>query len=604
MQREEQATKKQLCEDAIVHHSNWQEHEYEFNTKEVQATTTMKCTATQTIVKKTMDKGTQTESQETENEQVVEDNVMTTFNEDSNDIHSVHEPDSSFCEDVDDTDTEDTDTETVEFQHTETNLAPSKSAFIIYWSSLVVLLCRCLTCGVLASIKKCTVRGSLLIVEMICKNAHKNIWRSQPLINRSAHGNIKLSASVLVSSNTFIKLAKYFELADIQWITKTRYYLIQKKYLAGVVNEYWLKERHSVLSELKNSEICNLCGDGRCDSPGHNAKYLTYSMLNQANNKIVDISVVQVTEAGNSNRMEKLGFTRVLNNLENENVKINQIATDRHMQIRKYMREEQPNIQHQFDVWHFCKNIKTKLLAASKKKSCAPLLKWMKSICNHFWWACATCERDEVILREKWTSVLFHIQNKHEWTGCSKFQACVHPAISKQEAKSKEWIKPESDAFKALQTVVLNKSLLSDLKYLTEFSHTGNLEVYHSLYNKWIPKSQHFSHLGMITRSQLAVLDFNQGSNLQHAKTKNGEKRYNVSFSKITKTWSAKPIKEAKQKEYLKDMINRTLEVVSENLTLPLPDLPQNLPSNIANEPKPNKSEVINRQISRFTKRN
>ena len=51
-------------------------------------------------------------------------------------------------------------------------------------------------------------------------------------------------------------------------------------------------------------------------------------------------------------------------------------------------------------------------------------------------------------------------------------------------------------------------------------------------------------------------------------------------------------------------MINRTLEVVSENLTLPLPDLPQNLPSNIASEPKPNKSEVINRQISRFTKRN
>ena len=85
--------------------------------------------------------------------------------------------------------------------------------------------------------------------------------------------------------------------------------------------------------------------------------------------------------------------------------------------------------------------------------------------------------------------------------------------------------------------------------------------MYHSLYNKWIPKSQHFSHLGMITRSQLAVLDFNQGSKLQHAKIKNGEKIYNVSFSKITKTWSAKRIKEAKQKEYLKDMINRTLEV-------------------------------------------
>ena len=62
----------------------------------------------------------------------------------------------------------------------------------------------------------------------------------------------------------------------------------------------------------------------------------------------------------------------------------------------------------------FCKNIKSKLLAASKTKYCASLTKWIKPICNHFWWACATCEGDEVTLKEKWTSVLFHIQKKHK----------------------------------------------------------------------------------------------------------------------------------------------------------------------------------------------
>ena len=44
VKREEQATKKQLCEGAIAHHSNWEEHEKEMNTKEVQTIETILCT--------------------------------------------------------------------------------------------------------------------------------------------------------------------------------------------------------------------------------------------------------------------------------------------------------------------------------------------------------------------------------------------------------------------------------------------------------------------------------------------------------------------------------------------------------------------------------
>ena len=31
------------------------------------------------------------------------------------------------------------------------------------------------------------------------------------------------------------------------------------------------------------------------------------------------------------------------------------------------------------------------------------------------------------------------------------------------------------------------------------FSRTAILEIFHGLHNKWIPKSQHFSHLGQET---------------------------------------------------------------------------------------------------------
>ena len=105
---------------------------------------------------------------------------------------------------------------------------------------------------------------------------------------------------------------------------------------------------------------------------------------------------------------------------------------------------------------------------------------------------------------------------------------------------------PKSQAFEALQSIVFDKSILKDKLHLTQFWHTGVLEVYHSLLNKWAPKSTHFSYKGMVAQSQLAAVDFNQIQNLEQVKTKDGLSHANVCFSKMTKTGTVKPIKEAK----------------------------------------------------------
>ena len=71
--------------------------------------------------------------------------------------------------------------------------------------------------------------------------------------------------------------------------------------------------------------------------------------------------------------MKKFAFVNVLNRLKNENIKIEMLTTDRHSQIGKHMWEEDKNIDHQFDVWYFCKNIKQKLNTVSEKASCNDL---------------------------------------------------------------------------------------------------------------------------------------------------------------------------------------------------------------------------------------
>ena len=70
----------------------------------------------------------------------------------------------------------------------------------------------------------------------------------------------------------------------------------------------------------------------------------------------------------------------------------------------------------------------------------------------------------------------------------------------------------------------------------------------------------------MIARTQLAILDFNSGSNLNQATTKEGKKRYNASFSKMTATWLAKSIKQKKSDKVLQKLIFRTEERVFKNL--------------------------------------
>ena len=134
---------------------------------------------------------------------------------------------------------------------------------------------------------------------------------------------------------------------------------------------------------------------------------------------------------------------------------------------------------------------------------------------------------------------------------------------------------------------------MNDLKYLVCFSHTGEIEIYHKLYNKWVPKSLHFSFLGMACRSQLAAIDFNLRANLELSG------RENLSFSKITKTWFTKPIKVNKDKSKFARMIERVVSIVESREILPLPEIPI-LPQNIAPDDIPNKKEVLRNQKSRI----
>lgn len=498
---------------------------------------------------------------------------------------------------------EDADENNIFRKETEIPRPSPGTAFMVFWSQLLLLLDRCMVCA-----KPVTMdfryKGSMVAVTMTCSNDHKRTWHSQPMIGKGvmqyALGNIRLVCGTLLSGATFSKLQEIFRFSGIRLFAKDTFYCIQKKFVAPVVNSFWVQDNLRVIQRLCNGLTCKIAGDARCDSPGHNAKYSNYSFINQVTGEIVASNLTQVTECGNANRMEKHGFVKALTFLKDKGVKVQQITTDRHSQVRKYMRVSEPNIDHQFDPWHVCKGIKKKLAKLAKKAENRELGHWIKAICNHFWWCAATCEGNAEILREKWTSIVHHICGKHSWTANNHFHKCLHPRYTKAQNKKKKWLKSGSPAHEALKSVVFGKSLLKDLPRLTKFSHTGFLEVFHALFTKYAPKRSHFWYEGMLTRSQLAILDHNTNVGSTQALTKSGTPRYSIAFTKATKSWVAKPIARQKDKAIFHAIVERVVEACCNNEDLEMPVIPK-LPKNIATaKPDKTKEEIIRQHRSRF----
>lgn len=98
-----------------------------------------------------------------------------------------------------------------------------------------------------------------------------------------------------------------------------------------------------------------LAGDARSDSPGHCAKYGSYSVIEQRLNRVLDIQMVQSNEVPSATWCEIEGLKRTISHMDAEDLVIDTLITDRHRQIAKYLREECAEIEHLYDIWHIAK---------------------------------------------------------------------------------------------------------------------------------------------------------------------------------------------------------------------------------------------------------
>ncbi|XP_046582181.1 uncharacterized protein LOC124289621, partial [Haliotis rubra] len=159
-------------------------------------------------------------------------------------------------------------------------------------------------------------------------------------------------------------------------------------------------------------------------------------------------------EVKNSHHMELEGLKRGLSFLEQKGCAIKEVITDRHVSVKKYIREEHKDKKHYFDVWHGTK-VGKKLEAAAPKSGCAAIRPWIKSTTNHI---------------------------NFVFTG--------------------------SKPYKAFMEVVSSGYLVRDLPNQSPVYQTKALEVFHSVINHSAPKNTHCFYAAMVMEAVMLGLHF------------------------------------------------------------------------------------------------
>lgn len=190
------------------------------------------------------------------------------------------------------------------------------------------------------------------------------VWLSAPVgkstfLKSHAMGKSNCYCSRLLQRKQFSEDIEFFEAnAGIAGLGKTSFNILQGNYIVPSVLSYWQYIQNLYLQSIKDKgHHLKLGGDARCSSPGHTAKYGSYTFMDVETSKVIYIQLVQCNEVKNSNAMELEGLKRGLQFLKDEQIVVSDFITDRHVQVKKLMREEHPDIRHWFDVWHVAKGM-------------------------------------------------------------------------------------------------------------------------------------------------------------------------------------------------------------------------------------------------------
>ena len=151
----------------------------------------------------------------------------------------------------------------------------------------------CNICLATCKVTVLRVKGTLVVLGATCINGHRRVWSSQPLHKKMPLGNLLIAASIFFSGSSGTKTILMLKNMNVVFFSLRTFNNIQAAYLLKSVDNVWKKCQQTLLHSRKNKRLI-LGGDGRCCSPGHTAKYGSYSVMDLKTSEVLDMQLIQV----------------------------------------------------------------------------------------------------------------------------------------------------------------------------------------------------------------------------------------------------------------------------------------------------------------------
>ncbi len=181
--------------------------------------------------------------------------------------------------------------------------------------------------------------GCAVLMTWTCVSGHNGgRWSSQPKFKNMFSGNLQLATDILLTGNSYRKIALMFSFFNMAFVSEDTFYRIQKLYALPAIEKYWHMQQVQLLAELGRREGgIILAGDARMDSPGHCAQFCTYSFIDVESSAVIHTEFIDCRETNfNSFIMEKVAFERGMTFLT-EKIKVKEIVTDQSLSIASVM---------------------------------------------------------------------------------------------------------------------------------------------------------------------------------------------------------------------------------------------------------------------------
>ncbi|EGT60460.1 hypothetical protein CAEBREN_07462 [Caenorhabditis brenneri] len=361
----------------------------------------------------------------------------------------------------------------------------------------------------------------------------------------------------LVKLSVLQKLLEFFNCARIPCLKKRRNYQILKKYVMPAVadasEEVQKEELNIVLLDSQKTGSLNLAGDAMFDTPGYNAEYCKYSLLDVKTNMVVDVEVTKKPKKESSKAQEPKSLERVLNRVidaiesHDKKIKIDSITTDRDPSVSNLLKTKFKSIKQHYDAWHYVRNLQKALWKKEDQTQMRPVKPWIRLLTNHLYHAIGTSKGNGKLAVQKFMGFFLHVQNKHK--GFKKFRNFKFTKIRKCEHKK---LVNNSNYLD-----ITNDKDSKALDILVEMSTKGkkldDLE-------RVSPFFSHNNEKGFAMRSQLSTLHWNslkleeRSGSRQKSGTKSHFSKslkrivWNDFFTPATHSWRRKIVEDVKKR--------------------------------------------------------